>query len=255
MNALPDEAAAVFRVPPARFIAERDALVKGLRDAGRDAEAAVVKALRKPTTVVWGLNQLADREPEALASLFDAGRELRGAQQAALAGERADALRETTAIRREAIADLTTATVVILDDASLRGAGQQDAIAMALEAASVDPETGASLAAGRLQRMPTAPAGLGFGDLPGLTALEGGVGKAKAKARQVPSADVARLTRERDAARKTARTRRAMADRLAKEIEEQRERLATLRTKHAEVEERALESELEAERAAKLLDR
>jgi hypothetical protein len=255
MNALPDEAADLFRVPPERFIAKRDVVVKGLREAGRDDEAAAVKALRKPTTVVWGLNQLAEREPAALALLFEAGRELRSAQRAALAGEGADALREATDARRAAIGRLATATIAILDDAGLRSVGQTDPITVALEAASIDPESGSGLAAGRLERMPAAPAGLGFGDLPVLTALEGGAGKPrKGKARPEPRADDALLRRERDDARKTARTRRAMADRLAHEIEELRERLTTLETKHAEADARALESELEAERATKLLD-
>ena len=72
---LPDEAAELFRVPPEDFIAERDALVQRLRAEGRDEDATAVKALRKPTTVVWALNQLATREPDALAAVFEAGRE------------------------------------------------------------------------------------------------------------------------------------------------------------------------------------
>ena len=102
---LPDEAAELFRVPPEDFIAERDALVQRLRAEGRDEDATAVKALRKPTTVVWALNQLAAREPDALAALFEAGRDLRAAQQAALAGKPSGAedLRITTAARRDAV--------------------------------------------------------------------------------------------------------------------------------------------------------
>ena len=72
---LPDEAAELFRVPPEDFIGERDALVQRLRAEGRDEDATAVKALRKPTTVVWALNQLATREPDALAAVFEAGTE------------------------------------------------------------------------------------------------------------------------------------------------------------------------------------
>src|SRR5437867_2451116 len=90
MVEIPDEARALFRTPPDRFVAERDAVVKGLGADGRDGEAAVVKSLRKPTASVWALNQLADREPEALAALFEAGRALRAAHQEALAGGSAD---------------------------------------------------------------------------------------------------------------------------------------------------------------------
>src|SRR4051794_204349 len=79
MGTLPEAAIALFRTPPDRFIAERDALVKELRAAGRDDDAATVKALRKPTATVWALNQLADREPDALSAVFEAGRLLRAA--------------------------------------------------------------------------------------------------------------------------------------------------------------------------------
>ena len=73
----PAEAADLFRVAPERFIVERDALVKQLRADGRDEDAAAVKGLRKPTAVVWALNQLASRDPGGLTGLFDAGRALR----------------------------------------------------------------------------------------------------------------------------------------------------------------------------------
>ena len=55
-HALPDTAAALFRDTPERFIAARDALVARLREEGRTTEAAIVKALRKPTVVAWALD-------------------------------------------------------------------------------------------------------------------------------------------------------------------------------------------------------
>src|ERR1043165_6740048 len=88
----PAEAAPLFRVEPDRFVAERDDLVKRLRAEGRDGDAASVKALRKPTAVVWALNQLTARDREGLDALFEAGQRLRAAQQGALAGGRGDEL-------------------------------------------------------------------------------------------------------------------------------------------------------------------
>ena len=247
---LPDEAAELFRVPPETFIAERDALVQRLRADGRDEDASAVKALRKPTTLVWALNQLAAREPDALAALFEAGRDLRAAQQAALAGKPsgAEELRVTTAARRDAVARARDAAVAILDEAGHRGPGQADAIASALEAASTDAGAGAALASGTLVKAPSA-AGLGFGELPTMTAVPGGGG-----GKATPAPDTARRRREREAARTRARNRRAAADRLARQLADARERVTGLERDHATAEAEALAAETEAERAERELD-
>src|SRR4051794_41951529 len=90
MGTLPEAAIALFRTPPDRFVADRDALVKELRAAGRDDDAATVKALRKPTATVWALNQLADREPDALSAVVEAGRSVGAAPAGADVGRAAD---------------------------------------------------------------------------------------------------------------------------------------------------------------------
>lgn len=251
MSELPTEAVALFRVEPIRFITERDALVKRLRADGRDPDAAAVKALRKPTAVVWALNQLASREPEALAALFEAGRELRAAQQAALAGKGGDELVGAAAARRAAVTQVTAATTAILEGAGHRGATQADAVASALEFASTDPAAGSALGAGTSEKVPTASGDLGFGDVPTIATVPGSGGKRSDTAAR---ADMARLRRVRDAAHKTARTRRAAADRLAKQMGDLAERLDQLRSEHATAESGALEAELEAERATRRVD-
>ena len=81
---IPDEAASLLREAPEGFIAARDALVARLRASGRDDDAAVVKALRKPTVVAWALNQLSIRDPDGVRGLLDSGAEVRAAQQAAV---------------------------------------------------------------------------------------------------------------------------------------------------------------------------
>jgi hypothetical protein len=253
MGTVPEVAIALFRTPPDRFIAARDALVKELRAQGRDDDAGVVKALRKPTGTVWALNQLAEREAEALAALFEAGRALRAAQSDAIAGSSSSALVEAGRERRAAVGRLTTATAGILDEGGHRGAAQSDAIAQALEAASVDPDVGAELAAGTLEKLPAASGDMGFGGLPAMTALTGGGGDGPTTTG--PSrAETARLGRERDAARTVAERRRAAADRLARQIGEQRDALERLSAEHAEAESAALEAELDAERAARAAD-
>jgi hypothetical protein len=251
MSDPPAEAAALFRVEPSTFVAERDALVQQLKAEERAEDAATVKALRKPTAVVWALNQLASRAPADLASLFDAGRALRAAQQAALTGKSGNDLVEAAAARRAAVTQLTASAIAVLDDAGHRGAAQADAIASALEVASIDPSAGAHLAAGTLQGMPAATGDLGFGDVPVIATVPGGT---EAPAHGAPRADAARLRRERDAARKTASTRRATADRLASQVDDLSTRLEQLKTEHAAAESAALEAELDAERASRRVD-
>jgi hypothetical protein len=253
MGTIPEGAIALFRTPPDRFVAARDALVKELRAEGRDDDAATVKALRKPTATVWALNQLAEREAEALGALFEAGRALRAAQSDAIAGSSSADLVEAGGERRTAVGRLATATVAILDEGGHRGAAQSDAIALALEAASVDPDLGAELAAGTLEKLPTASGGMGFGGLPAMTALTGGGGD-DATTTGPSRAEAARLRRERDSARIAAERRRAAADRLARQITEQRDALERLTAEHADAESAALEAELDAERAARAAD-
>jgi len=251
MERLPAEVAELFRAEPERFVAERDELAKRLRADGREEAAKAVKALRKPTAAAWALNQLASREPAALEALFETGRALRAAQQAAMTGTGGDALVTASGERRAAVATLTRAAKAILDDAGHRGASNVDTLASALEIASTDPASGASLAAGTLEKMPAPSPDLGFGDMPIMTTIPGG----GAEPGEGPSpADTARLRRERDAARKTATARRATADRLATQIEDLSGRLERLRTEHGEAEPAALEAELDARRAARRVD-
>jgi hypothetical protein len=69
-----------------RFVAERGALVKSLRKAGRREEAVEVAQLRKPSTAAWAVNQLVRTQRAAIQELFDAGDALRNAQSDLLAG-------------------------------------------------------------------------------------------------------------------------------------------------------------------------
>ncbi len=251
MSDLPAEAADLFRIEPERFIAERDALVQRLRDGGRDTDAETVKRLRKPTSVVWALNQLSTRDREGLDGLFEAGREVRAAQQAALSGGRGDDLVDASARRRDAVSRLTPVAVAALDERGNRGAAQADAIASALDAASTDPAIGALLASGTLEKVPTTSGDLGFGDLPAVAAVPGGGSR---NVDESPRADLARLRRERDAARKTAQTKRSTADRLAKQVSDLTERLERATADHADAESAALEAETEAERASRRVE-
>lgn len=251
---LPDEATPLFREPPEGFVAARDALVVDLRGEGRAEEAAAVKSLRRPTAVVWALNQLSTRDPSGVGELVSAGAELRAAQQATLssAAAGADRLRSATAARRVAITRLTGVAIDLLEEAG-RGARPED-VASALEAASVEEETGERLAAGTLERLPEPVSG--FGDVFGLTAITGGAQGEDPPAQSSPGpadddrgeaeAEVARLRRDRDAAVRRARKAREVAERLVSRVEGMRERLAAAEAVHTEADANARDAELEA---------
>jgi hypothetical protein len=250
---LPDDAVALFRVRPEGFVVARDELVSELRAQGRDEDAASVKALRKPTLALWALNQLADRDPEGVGELLDAGRELRAAQQAATSGRGADRFREATAARRRAIARLLqVATAAVAEVGG--GGGHTDAIGPALEAASADDEPGRLLAAGAFRKLPTAPSG--FGNVFGLEAVPGVGSLAKDEAETDDGGGLAAIEEEHErrrgaleAASATAVQQREEVDRLEAEVAAVRARLQELEHELAAAGASARAAELERKRA------
>jgi hypothetical protein len=100
----------LYGLPLERFIAQRNALAKELRAAGRRDDAARVGAMRKPSLAAWAVNQLVRTQRRAVAALFDAGDALRRAQSDLLAG-RGDprALREAGKRERTSVAKLLEA--------------------------------------------------------------------------------------------------------------------------------------------------
>jgi hypothetical protein len=260
----PDEATALFREQPEAFVAARDALVIRLRSEGRAEEAAAIKALRRPTAVVWALNQLSIKDPSGIRDLLSAGSALRAAQQATLSssGTGGDRLRSAGAARRAAVAQLARVAVDVLEEAG-RGVRAEE-VASALEAASVEEETGERLAAGTLERLPEPVAG--FGDVFGLTAVPGDApeelpaGSSAPRRSSTPPSDasraeaeaeaeVARFRRDRDAAARRAKKARETAKRLVVRVEGMRERLIAAEAVHAEADASARGAELDAARA------
>jgi hypothetical protein len=275
---LPDEAPALFRESPEGFIAARDALAARLRDEGRADDAAAVKRLRKPTVVAWALDQLASRDPDGVHTLLDAGAEVRAAQQSALSSKRgaAERLRAAGVARTSAVSGLTAEAAAVLAESGKDPGAHVEAIARALETCSTDPEAGSALAAGTLERPPATAAG--FGDVFGLTALEGGA-TAGSPAEGVPDADeegaapartrrtagradltalrgeVARLRRDRDGAVRRARKAADAADGFAHELEGMQRRLEVIERKHADAAAKAAAGALEVKQAERALRR
>jgi hypothetical protein len=273
-GSLSDDAVALFHEAPETFIAARDRLVARLLEEGHGDDAKVVKALRKPTVVAWALNQLAVRDPAGVQSLLDSGAEVRAAQQAALSSKRGatDRLQAAGAARRGAIADLSAVARAALADIGRSAQAHTDALTRALEACSIDIDAGTALASGTLERPPAATPG--FGDVFGLTSLQGGAGgegtdpgpsageaapRPHARARTAdttkPKAELAGLRRDREAAARRAKRSRQAADGFAHELLGMRDRLEVVERKHADAVSTAAEAETQLARAEKALRR
>jgi hypothetical protein len=140
----------LYSLEPAMFVAERDRLVRELRDEGQREEAEQVKHLRKPTVSAWTINQLARQERRDIDLLLDAGHRLIEAQQGLFAGEDRKSLDEARRTQRDALARLRQAARRILVAAGHGGEAVLDRIMGTLQAAAVSTEGRELLARGRL---------------------------------------------------------------------------------------------------------
>ena len=153
-------AAELYLVPPARFVAARDRVVRQARAAGHRDLARELQALRRPTLSAWLVNALTRHRRDRMQELFALGRELRQAQTQL----DADLLRRLPGRREELIAEL-------LDWARQHAAEagvQPTAAALAeiegtLQAGLVDLGAAAAVMSGHLARPMTHA---GFGPLP-----------------------------------------------------------------------------------------
>lgn len=242
----------LYRGRPEDFIAARDALAKELRETDRAEEAATVKALRKPTVVAWALDQLADRDPDGVRALLDAGAEVRAAQQAAISpGGSAERLRSATAARRQSVTRLVREAADVLRESGRSPDAHLDDLAATLEAASVDAEPGERLRLGTLDAAIREPAG--FGDVTALRMIPG-EGKAPEIEDAGTAAEQIRLRRDAETAAREARKARMTADRMAQELAAMRGRVEELAARQSAAEADARNAErraAEAEEAAK----
>lgn len=154
LAAVPDleqELDRLYGLPPEQFTPARNDLARRLRQAGQDEAAERIRALKKPSVPVWAVNQLARRDPETVNELVVVGERLRRAQEDALGGAGADAVRDATADERAAVRKLTHRAQDLLRE-ERRTASRQtlERIATTLRAAAVDPEAAKLLTAGRL---------------------------------------------------------------------------------------------------------
>jgi len=153
-------AAELYLVPPARFVAARDEVVRQARAAGHRDLARELQGLRRPTPSAWLVNALTRHRRDRMQQLFAIGRELREAQTQL----DADRLRRLPAQREELVAELldwarrhAVEAGVPLTEAALTE------VTATLHAGLVDLAAAAAVMSGHLVR-PMSHAG--FGPLP-----------------------------------------------------------------------------------------
>ena len=132
----------VYQGPFEEFVSRRDALVKRLRAEKRPDDAAVVKALRKPSRMAWVLDGVVGEDPESIDRL---GVAIAGAQTAA-----------DLRIALETVKEAVRGVAAVGARVAVR-AGQPidpNAIATAVHAIIGDASAFAEFRAGRLVEVP-----------------------------------------------------------------------------------------------------
>jgi hypothetical protein len=238
----------LYRLRPEEFTAARDRLARELSDQGDRDAAKAVKALRRPTTAAWAVNQVARRKPELIEALFEAAGRLRAAQRRAASGLSADDYREAMAERRRAVRLLTEEAEAVLTEDGRASDQHVAAASRTFETAAGNQAGADALRAGRVTTELASAAG--FDVIDAFSVISG-----EAEAEQPTEKEKAKPSDRKDAA---ARRELAAAQR---DVERHTRRAATAREEvraterdlqEAEGEVRDLERQVE--RARRRLD-
>ncbi len=206
----------LYRTPPDRFVAVRDAAAAEARHAGDPASARQIARLRRPTVAAWLVNLLAIERPELLADLVQLADALRDAQRE-LRGPR---LRELSAQRRAVVGALVAEVRRLaagVEGAPPGGRLPLGEVESTLNAALSDAEVAEQVRAGRLLRS-VHYAGFGEVPRPQLRLVTGGEEPPAAPPRERrPDRGELRAEQARRAARaELARRRTALEKELAR---------------------------------------
>jgi hypothetical protein len=157
-------AAELYLVPPDRFVAVRDDVVRTARRAGYREVADQLQQLRRPTRSAWLVNVLARHDREAMRELAALGRELRQAQTQLDGGQ----LRRLSTRRRELVCGLVELARERATEAGVAASDRVlDEVEATLHAALVDLAAVSAVLSGRLVR---AMSHHGFGPKPQVAA-------------------------------------------------------------------------------------
>jgi hypothetical protein len=229
----------LYGLPLDEFVRERDATAKALRaEKERDAAKAVA-GLGKPSAGAWAINTVARERPDLRDELLAAGDAVRDAQDEAVAGHGAGALREATARQRQAIDAVIAAAAELAPGGRKLSRTILDRLRGTLQAAAGDDAVRDAIARARLVKEAESGGAWPFG---GDEAPEPAPARASRKPREKPAPDDDR--EERAAREREARERR-------KELEAA---LAEARAERRARDRELARSERHAERATKRLE-
>jgi hypothetical protein len=142
----------LYGLPLDEFVRGRDELARRLGREGHRDEAALVKALRKPTVGAWALNQAVRRRRVETDALLATGRRLRAAHEDLMSGGDPAVLRETMEEERSLTTALADCAEAIASETGKSGPALRDRVRATLHAAVVEDEVREELAAGRFVR-------------------------------------------------------------------------------------------------------
>jgi hypothetical protein len=245
-----DVAGRLYGLPLEEFTRERDAAARELRKAKERDAADVVAKLPKPTQASWAANALAREQRDLVEALLDAVDDLRAAQEDAVSGKGAGALREAAAAERAAVEALVEAAKELRPGGRKPTAQTLERLRTTLHAAATDDDVRTALDQGRLVEDVSGAGAWGL--------VAGGDAPALPPRRERKKAAPRGAARDRAADRAAAEQERKEREAAEREERERRQALeAELR--EARAERRSRERELEraeraAERAAKRLE-
>jgi hypothetical protein len=140
----------LYGLPLEEFTRERDAAARELRRAKERDAAAVVAKLPKPSQGSWAANTLARERRDLVDALLEAGEELRAAQEGAVSGKGAGALREAAAAQRAAVDALVDAAKELRPGGRKPTEQTLERLRTTLNAAATDDDVRTALDEGRL---------------------------------------------------------------------------------------------------------
>lgn len=221
----------LFAAPLGEFVAVRNRIASELRKGGDKEAADEVKAIRKPSAVVWALNGLAREDKAGVRALVDAAERMRKVQSGRSRTSFADAQKTLT----EATRKLATRGAGLLAEGDRKPSDAMvQRLDRALTAAAASPETGELLRAGRLLEEPEP---VGFGGIGEVVAAPapsraGAAKQPTARERRVAEREAQRQERLEEAQREL-RDAKGEAARLSREAERAQERVVALEQKVA----------------------
>lgn len=242
----PETLSALYGVPPEEFVAARSVAVAEARARGDAGAAKSIAALRKPTVAAWMVNLAAHRRLDLIDELLEVGAELRQAQQTGQAAR----VRELSERRGRTTARLIHAIRDLVEQADRGGKLPEDELRATFFAAVADPQIGAAVRAGRIEK---AVVYSGFGGLVAVPPDD------DAAAKPDEGMGAASLAPKLSAAQDAEREARAAYEKAAREhtealatlddVDEQVAKLAARRTAASRAVDRAGELRARAEQA------